>query len=92
MGRKSRPTRGHSLQELLLPPVTASFWGDEVVLYTMSAMWGMCITVLNSKIDQEYWICHNMIIDRDDINLVFNVGMHYTAAGGSPVHFIWSPI
>ena len=29
-------------------------WRDEVVLYTISVMIGMCITVLNSKMDQEY--------------------------------------
>ena len=69
-----------------------SFWGDEVVLYTVSGMWGMHITVLNSKTDQEYHICHNAIMDMADMNLIYNAGMHYTAAGGSPVHFTGLPV
>ena len=69
-----------------------SFWGDEVVLYAVSAMWDMHITVLNSKTDQEYRIHHNAIMDRADVNLIYNAGMHYTAAGGSPVHFTGSPV
>ena len=55
-----------------------------MVLYVMSAMWGVHITVLNSKTDQEYWIHHNAIMDWADINLVFNTGMHYSAVGVSP--------
>ena len=66
------------------------FWGDEVVLYAMLAMWGVCITVLNLKMDQEYRICHNVIMDMADVNLVYNAGMHYTATGGLPVHFTGS--
>ena len=64
-----------------------SFWGDEVVVYAVSAMWGVHITVLNSKTDQEYQIHHNAIMDQADVNLVFNVGMHYSAADALPCHF-----
>ena len=31
-----------------------TFWGDEVVLWSVSMMWGLKITVLNSKTLQEY--------------------------------------
>ena len=61
-----------------------SFWGDEIVLYAVSAMWGVHITVLNSKMDQEYHIHHNAIMDNANFNLVFNAGMHYSAKGRSP--------
>ena len=30
------------------------FWGDEVVLYVVSAMWNLQVTVFNSKTDEEY--------------------------------------
>ena len=58
----------------------------------MSAMWGVCITVLNSKMDQEYRICHNAIMDHADVILIYNAGTHYTAAGMSPVPLIGSPV
>ena len=32
------------------------FWGDEVVLYAISCMWSIKITVLNMKTLQEYRI------------------------------------
>ena len=32
------------------------FWGDEVVLYAISCMWSVKITVLNTKTLQEYRI------------------------------------
>ena len=32
------------------------FWGDEVVLWAVSMMWGLKITVLNSKTLQEYCV------------------------------------
>ena len=61
-----------------------SFWEHEMVVYAISAMLGLCITVLNLKTDQEYCIHHNAIIDRANINLMFNAGTHYSATGGSP--------
>ena len=30
------------------------FWGDEVVLYAISTMWNLRITVFNLKTDEEY--------------------------------------
>ena len=59
------------------------FWGDKVVLYTVSAMWNLCITVFNSKTD-EYRVRHNMVMDHTDINTVYNAGTHYSAAGRLP--------
>ena len=64
------------------------FWGDEVILYTVSCMWNLQITVFNSHTDQEYCIRHNAIMDQADVNLVLNGGTHYSAGGKwLPVHF-----
>ena len=69
------------------------FWGDEVVLYTVSCMWNLLITVFNSRTDQEYWIRHGAIMDRADVNLVLNGGMHYGATGRwLPFLTKWSPV
>ena len=32
------------------------FWGDEIILYAISCMWNLRITVLNSRTLEEYWI------------------------------------
>ena len=58
------------------------FWGDEVVLYTVSCMWSMKITVLNMKTLQEYRICHDRILDDVNMVLMFNAVNHFNAAGG----------
>ena len=60
------------------------FWGDEVVLYAVSAMWNLRITVFNSKTDEEYRVRQNMVMDHADINTVYNAWTHYFAAGRSP--------
>ena len=68
------------------------FWGDEVVLYAISCMWNLCITVFNSHTDQEYRVRHGAIMDKADVNLVLNEGTHYSARGKSPFHLSWSPV
>ena len=35
------------------------FWGNKVILYVISCMWSMKITVLNTKTLQEYRIHHD---------------------------------
>ena len=60
------------------------FWGDEVVLYAVSAMWNLRITVFNSKTDEEYRVRHNAVMDHADVNTVYNARTHYSAAGRSP--------
>ena len=37
-----------------------SFWGNKVVLWSVSMMWGLKITVVNSKTLQEYRVRHDM--------------------------------
>ena len=68
------------------------FWGDEVVLYTMSAMWNLHITVFNSKTDEEYRVRHNAVMDHTNINTVYNAGTHYSAAGRLPGSPKWLPV
>ena len=68
------------------------FWGNEVVLYTESAMWNLWITVFNSKTDGEYWVRHNAVMDHADVNVVFNARTHYSTTGRAPGPYKWSPL
>ena len=58
------------------------FWGDEVVLHTISCMWSMKITMLNTRTLQEYRICHDRRLDGADVMVTFNAVNHFNAAGG----------
>ena len=62
------------------------FWGDEIVLWVVSMMWGLKVTVLNSKTLQEYRIRHNSAFKHVDVGLVYNSFSHYSAAGRSIIH------
>ena len=55
------------------------FWGDEVVLYAISCMWGLKISVLNSRTLQEYCICHDVPFTDADMCVVYNARCHYSA-------------
>ena len=57
------------------------FWGDEVVLFTVSCLWSVKITVFNSKTLQEYRIRHDRAMEEADIVLVYNGVNHFNAAG-----------
>ena len=57
------------------------FWGDAVILYAISCLWALKITVLNSQTLQEYRVRHGVAMRHVDISLVFNGSCHYTAAG-----------
>ena len=57
------------------------FWGDEIVLYVISCMWQLRITVVNSHTLEEYQIHHSFPFKDADVGLVYNVGSHYSAAG-----------
>ena len=58
------------------------FWGDEVVLYAISCMWHMKITMLNMRTLQEYRICHDRRMDDADVVITFNAMNCFNAAGG----------
>ena len=57
------------------------FWGDEVVLYAVSCMWKVKITVLNMKTLQEYRIRHDRRMEDTDIVITYNGHNHFNAVG-----------
>ena len=57
------------------------FWGDEVVLFVVSCMWSVKITVLNMKTLQEYWIQHDRAMEGADMVVTYNRSNHFNAAG-----------
>ena len=65
--------------------LTRSFGGDEIILYAVSCMWDLRITIFNSQTGQEYRVRHSVVMDQADVNLVLNGGTHYSAVGK------WSP-
>ena len=58
------------------------FWGDKVVLYTISCMWSMKITVLNTRTLKEYRICYDQRMDGADVVVTFNAMNHFNDTGG----------
>ena len=57
------------------------FWGDEVVLFVVSCMWSVKITVLNTKTMQEYCIRHDRAMEGADMVMTYNGSNHFNAAG-----------
>ena len=57
------------------------FWGDEVVLFAVSCMWSVKITILNTKTMQEYCIRHDRAIEHADMVITYNGSNHFNAAG-----------
>ena len=57
------------------------FWGNAVILYAISCLWALKITVINSQTLQEYRVRHGASMKDVDIGLVLNSSSHYTAAG-----------
>ena len=57
------------------------FCGDEVILWHISMMWNLKISVINLKTLQEYRNRHNYTLCHVDVALVYNFHTHYSAAG-----------
>ena len=57
-----------------------SFWGDKIVLYAVSCMWRLKITILNTKTLQEYRIQHDRTMDHANTVLTFS-NNHFNATG-----------
>ena len=57
------------------------FWGDAVILYAISCLWSLKITVVNSQTLQQYRVRHSAPLKNADLGPVFNSSSHYTAAG-----------
>ena len=70
-----------SYRQYLYLLLCRDFWGDEVVLFAMSCMWAVKITVFNSKTMQEYRIQHDRAMEEADIVIVYNGINHFNAAG-----------
>ena len=60
---------------------TRGFGGDALILYAVSCMWAVKITVVNSRTLQQYRVRHAASLRNADIALVYNSSSHYTAAG-----------
>ena len=65
----------------LMKLLKREFWGDEIVLWSISMMWGLKISIVNSKTLQEYRIQHDCALHHIDVGLVYNSHNHYSAAG-----------
>ena len=57
------------------------FWGDEIVLFAVSCMWLVKITVFNTKTMQEYRIRHDRAMEDADMVVTYNGSNHFNAAG-----------
>ena len=57
------------------------FWGNALILYAVSCMLAVKITVVNSKTLQQYKVRQTAGLRDADIALIFNSSSHYTAAG-----------
>ena len=55
-------------------------WGDSVILRVMSHMWGLKISVVNSRFLRDTVFKHKGTIKKADIVVVYNGINHYTAA------------
>ena len=66
-----------------------NFWGDEVVLFVVSCMWSVKITVLNTKTMQEYRIRHDRAMEDADMVVTYNGSNHFNAASKKDPTPIW---
>ena len=71
-----------SYKKYLRQLLNHDFWGDEVVLYAISCMWNMKVTILNTKMLQEYRICHDHLLDGSEAGLTYNANNHFNTVGG----------
>ena len=76
-GQFKRPL---SYKQYLRHVLQHCFWGDEIILYAISCMWNLQITVLNSRTLEEYQIWHSFSLADADVAIIYNCGNHYSAA------------
>ena len=55
-------------------------WGDHIVLYAISKLWEMWVTILHSSNLRETRICHKALGDAEVV-VVFNDQAHYNGTG-----------
>ena len=56
-----------SYKQYLRHVLQCCFWGDEIILYAISCMWNLWITVLNSRMLEEYQIWHSFSLAGADV-------------------------
>ena len=70
-----------SFKDYLRKLLTRSMWGDDVVLYSLSCIYDLKITVLNAHTMDEYRYRHNQPLASADMVLILMGGNHYLYAG-----------
>ena len=70
-----------SFKDYLRKLLKRGFWGEDVVLYALSVIYDIRITVLNVHTPDEYRYRHNKPIAQADIVLIFTGSNHYLYAG-----------
>ena len=71
-----------SFKQYLQLMLQHNFWGDKIVLYAVSCMWSLKITVFNMRTLQEYTIQHELALNLADVIVTYNVSNHFNATGG----------
>ena len=70
-----------SFKDYLRKLLKRSFWGDDVVLYAVSCIYDLKITVVNAHTLDEYRYRHNQTLDKADMVLILTGSNHYLYAG-----------
>ena len=70
-----------SVKEYLRKMLKRSFWGEDVVLYALSCLFDLKITVVNGSTLDEHRFRHNQPLAAVDVVLVYNGHNHYIYAG-----------
>ena len=78
-----------SYKQYLQHVLQCRFWGDEIILYAISCMWNLQITVLNSRTLEEYRIWHSFSLVDADTGIAYNCGSNYSTVGECWLHY-WS--
>ena len=84
----------YSYKEYCWLVLNCQFWGGGgvVILNVVSCVWALKITVINSKVLQQYRVWHHAPLKGVNTAIVFIVSCHFIAAGESQHLFqvIWS--
>ena len=70
-----------SFKEYLRHMLRRSFWGEDIVLYCLSCLFDLKITVVNARTLDEYRFRHDQPLALADVVLIFNGHNHYIFAG-----------
>ena len=70
-----------SFKDYLRKLLSKKMWGDDVVLYSLSCIYDLKITVLNAHTMDEYRYRHNQPLASADMVLILTGGNHYLYAG-----------